>query len=351
MTHPAGASELLFEDVARPILEAKCFKCHGEDRVKRKAELDLRDVASIVRGGESGTALVAGNVDDSLLWQMIEGGDMPPEGNTPLTDEERESIKSWIAGGAKARNDARVVDGVTEEEKNFWAFRPNQRPKIPPVANKDACATAIDRFVLAGLEHKGLSFATEASRIALVRRLYLDLIGLPPTPTEVTSFINDSAPDAYEKLVDKLLASPQYGERWAQQWLDAVGYADSNGYIRHDSARPLAYRYRDYVIRSFNDDKPYDQFWLEQLAGDELVSYADAQTLSLEQLDTLIATHFLRNAPDGTDDTEGNEAQRTMERYAVLEGQLQITMSSMFGMTIECARCHSHKFDPIPHSD
>lgn len=348
---PVVANEILFEDAARPILEAKCFKCHGEDRVKRKAELDLRDVASIVRGGESGTALVSGNANDSLLWQMIEGGDMPPEGSAPLTDSELATIKSWITSGAKTQSNARVVDGATDEEKSFWAFRRNQRPEIPPVASEDACATTIDRFVLSKLEQKGLSFAPESNRIALVRRLYLDLIGLPPTPAEVAAFIKDSRSDAYEKLVDKLLASPQFGERWGQQWLDAVGYSDSNGYIRHDSPRPLAYRYRDYVIRSLNDDKPYDQFWLEQLAGDELVNYGDSRTLSPEQLDALIATHFLRNAPDGTDDTEGNEAQRTMERYAVLESQLQITMSTMFGMTIECARCHSHKFDPIPHSD
>ncbi|MEX0642547.1 MAG: PSD1 and planctomycete cytochrome C domain-containing protein [Pirellulales bacterium] len=351
LAQPALGADVLFEDAARPILEAKCFKCHGADRAKRKAELDLRDAASIVRGGESGGALVAGSAEDSLLWQMIEGGDMPPEGNTPLTDLEREAIKLWIVGGAKARTATTGLTSATEEEKNFWSFRRNARPKDPAVTNVDTCYTTIDRFVLAGLEQKGLSFAEEATRVVLVRRLYLDLIGLPPTPTEMSDFVNDPSPNAYEKLVDKLLASPHYGERWGQQWLDTVGYADSNGYIRYDSPRPLAYRYRDYVIRSLNEDKPYDRLWLEQLAGDELVNYPDAESLSPDQLDSLIATHFLRNAPDGTDNTEGNEATRTMERYAVLEGELQITMSAMFGMTIECARCHSHKFDPIPHTD
>ena len=164
-------------------------------------------------------------------------------------------------------------------------------------------------------------------------------------------FVADRSDDAYERLVDQLLASPHYGERWGRRWLDVVGYSDSNGYMRHDTPRPLAYRYRDYVISSVNEDKPYDQFWIEQLAGDELVDYHGTERLSPREWETLIATHFLRNAPDGTDSTEGNETTRVMERYAVLEQLQQITVSAMFGLTIDCARCHSHKFDPIPHRD
>ena len=244
-----------------------------------------------------------------------------------------------------------MSNGPTENEKMFWSFRPLTRPLPPRVNQQDSAISPIDRFVLAALETKGLSLLQEADRPTLIRRLYLDLLGLPPTPREVSEFVSDSADNAYEKLVDRLLASPQYGERWARQWLDVVGYTDSNGYIRHDTPRPLAFRYRDYVIRSLNEDKPYDQFWQEQLAGDELVNCSEAAELSPQQLDTLIATHFLRNAPDGTDNSEGNETARVIERYAVLEGQLQITMSAMFGMTIECARCHSHKFDPIPQRD
>ncbi|MEX0727861.1 MAG: DUF1549 and DUF1553 domain-containing protein, partial [Planctomycetaceae bacterium] len=177
------------------------------------------------------------------------------------------------------------------------------------------------------------------------------LTGLPPTRAEIDNFINDDSPKAYEQLVDRLLASPHYGERWGRMWLDVVGFSESNGYIRHDSPRPLAWRYRDYVIDSLNADKPYDQMWIEQLAGDELVNYPAKETLASEDLEKLTATHFLRNAPDGTDNTEGNEITRVMERYAVLEAHLQMTTSAMFGLTIDCARCHSHKFDPIPQQD
>lgn len=234
-------------------------------------------------------------------------------------------------------------------EQLHWSFRPLHRP-APPTTN-DTTVSGIDKFVLARLEKLGLTFAPEADRRTLARRLSLDLIGLPPTPEDVEKFIQDTSPQAYEHLVDRLLASPHYGERWGRQWLDVTGYADSNGYIRHDSPRPLAYHYRDYVIRSLNEDKPYDQLWVEQLAGDELVNYHTAQQLTPTQVQTLAATHYLRNAPDGTDNTEGNEITRVIERYAVLESQLQTTMSAMFGMTIDCARCHDHKFDPIPQSD
>lgn len=234
-------------------------------------------------------------------------------------------------------------------ETHFWSFRPLQRPAVPRTA--DQSRSAIDRFILAPLEERGLSLARVTDRRTLCRRLYLDLTGLPPSPAEVELFLSDASSNAVEKLVDRLLASPHYGERWGQQWLDVTGYADSNGYIRHDSPRPLAYRYRDYVIQSHNEDKPYDRFWLEQLAGDELVGFHAAQHLSSSDVQTLCATHFLRNAPDGTDNTEGNETTRVIERYAVLEGQLQTTMSAMFGMTIDCARCHDHKFDPISQRD
>lgn len=242
------------------------------------------------------------------------------------------------------------ADEFTQEERDFWAFRPLSRSILPSGDSSDAAMSPIDRIVLRRLKEKGLTFAPEADRRTLCRRVYLDLIGLPPSSEEVEAFVREAEPDAYPRLVDKLLNSPHYGERWGRQWLDVAGYADSNGYIRHDSPRPLAWRYRDYVIDSLNSDMPYDQFWMEQLAGDELVGYPAPQ-LSDEDRRRLTATHFLRNAPDGTDNTEGNEITRTIERYAVLEAQLQITMSAMFGMTIDCARCHNHKFDPIPQRD
>ena len=237
----------------------------------------------------------------------------------------------------------------SHDEELFWSFRPLGCPAV--ASNKDGQLTALDELMLARLSELQLDFAPEADRRTLCRRLYLDLIGLPPSPEDVEKFHADTSPQAVETLVDRLLASPQYGERWGRQWLDVVGYADSNGYIRHDSLRPLAYHYRDYVIQSLNEDKPYDQFWVEQLAGDELVNYSASAHLTPQEVQTLIATHYLRNAPDGTDNTEGNETTRVIERYAVLESLLQTTMSSMFGMTIECARCHDHKFDPIPQRD
>jgi hypothetical protein len=249
------------------------------------------------------------------------------------------------------------LDGKSKPESpeqstraDFWSFRALCRPELPDV-NTAEMLSGLDRFVLSHLERQGLTFAPEADRQTLCRRLYLDLTGLPPSPSEVEQFVNSRSPLALETLVDQLLASPHFGEHWGRQWLDVTGYADSNGYIRHDSLRPLAYHFRDYVIRRLNEDKPYDRMWLEQLAGDELVDYNRVEHLRDTELQSLIATHFLRNAPDGTDNTEGNEATRVIERYAVLESLLETTMSAMFGITIDCARCHDHKFDPIPQRD
>ena len=339
-----------FEREVLPLFSAKCLGCHGLEKAKRKAELDLRSAASILMGGESGPAVVPGQPDDSLLWKMIESQAMPPEGATALTDSERAVIHAWIAGGAASDQIASPVDEFTTEDRNFWSFRPLVHPELPASDVAESGLSPIDRLIGQRLRENRLTLAPEADRRTLCRRVYLDLIGLPPTPEEVDDFVRDTDTDAYVHLVDALLSSPHFGERWGRQWLDVVGYADSNGYIRHDSPRPLAWRYRDYVIDSLNSDMPYDQFWVEQLAGDELVAYP-ASEFSAEDRRRLTATHFLRNAPDGTDNTEGNEITRTIERYAVLESQLQITMSAMFGMTIDCARCHSHKFDPIPQRD
>ncbi|MDA1211910.1 MAG: PSD1 and planctomycete cytochrome C domain-containing protein [Planctomycetota bacterium] len=352
-----AASELradnkpLFEDQVQTIFAAKCTACHGANRVKRKAELDLRSIGSILRGGESGPVIADGKLDESALWEKIASGEMPPEGSEPLTDNEKLDIKNWLEGGAKSRAPRKAVADLTDAERNFWSYRELKRSDLPTVKNSEADITPLDRFVLAKLEQQGLSFASPADRRTLIRRVTLDLTGLPPTREEIENFVNDSSPKAYEKLVDRLIASPHYGERWGRLWLDVVGFSESNGYIRHDSPRPLAWRYRDYVIDSFNNDKPYDQIWVEQLAGDELVNYPAKESLTPDDLEKLTATHFLRNAPDGTDNTEGNEITRVMERYAVLEAHLQITMSAMFGVTIDCARCHSHKFDPIPQQD
>ena len=235
---------------------------------------------------------------------------------------------------------------------DHWAFAPAVRPEEPPtIRNARRVRNAVDRFILAKLEENGLEFGTEADRPTLVRRVSFDLTGLPPTPEDVDRFTADPAPDAYERMVDCYLASPHYGERWGKYWLDAAGYTDSNGYFNADSDRPLAYRYRDYVIRAWNDDKPLDRFVQEQLAGDELAGFRRGAAATPEVIDQLVATHFLRNAPDGSGESDGNDDEVRADRYAVLEGTTQILGASLLGMTFQCARCHDHKFEPISQQD
>jgi hypothetical protein len=219
------------------------------------------------------------------------------------------------------------------------------------VRQAERLKTDIDRFIMAELEKKNLSLNSEADRSTLLRRVSFDLTGLPPTLAELEAFLADSAPDAYERMVDRYLASPHYGERWGKHWLDSAGYAESNGYFNADSDRPLAYRYRDYVIRSLNADKPYDRFVHEQLAGDEIAGYEPGGDVAPAMLDPLIATHFLRNAPDGTGESDGNPDEVRTDRYTVLEGNLQNALTCLLGITIQCARCHSHKFEPISHRE
>ena len=211
------------------------------------------------------------------------------------------------------------------------AFRPVVRPWVPAV--KSAARTDIDRFILAALEAKHLSLNPEADRATLIRRVAFDLTGLPPTVVEVEQFLADRSADAYEAMVDRYLASPNYGERWGKFWLDAAGYADSNGYFNADSDRPLAWKYRDYVIRAFNSDKPYDQFVREQIAGDELAGYTPGGDVTPAMVDRLTATHFLRNAPDGTGESDGNPDEVRTDRLTVLEGNVQNLMNCLLGVT------------------
>src|SRR5579884_1144875 len=210
---------------------------------------------------------------------------------------------------------------------DHWAFQPIRHPSPPSVRQKERLRTPIDFFVESALEKQGLTLGEPADRAALLRRLAFDLTGLPPTPAEMRAFLADRSPDAYERRVEQYLASPHYGERWGKYWLDAAGYADSNGYFSADSDRPLAYRYRDYVINSFNRDKPYDRFVREQLAGDELAGYAPGKEVTPEMVEPLVATHFLRNAPDGTGESDGNPDEQRTDRFTVLEGNLQNVMN------------------------
>lgn len=234
---------------------------------------------------------------------------------------------------------------AADDTEQHWAFRPPSRPPPPVVKQTDRVRTPMDRFVLARLEAKGLSLAPSADKWALVRRVSFDLTGLPPTPDQIARFLADRSDDAYEKMIDGYLASPRYGERWGKFWLDAAGYADSNGYFSADTDRPLAYRYRDYVIRSLNADKPLDRFVREQLAGDELAGWDGKSELTPAMKDMLIATHYLRNSQDGTGESDGNPDEVRIDRYTVLEGTVQIIGSSLLGLTVHCARCHDHKFE------
>src|SRR5262249_25529517 len=276
-----------------------------------------------------------GKLDESLLWEVIKENRMPPK--EPLPEAERLVLRRWIEQGAPGLN---AISQVSRP------FQPPVRAPVPVVRPNAGQRTAIDSFIQATLEQKGLTLGVETDRTTLIRRVSFDLTGLPPTLAEIDAFLADQAPDAYERMVETYLASPHYGERWGKYWLDAAGYADSNGYFNADSDRPLAWRYRDYVIRAFNQDKPYDRFVTEQLAGDEVAGFRPEGDITPAMAELLTATHFLRNAPDGTGESDGNPDEVRTDRFTVLEGTLQITMNSLLGLTIQCARCHRDKFEP-----
>jgi hypothetical protein len=304
----------------------------------------------IVAGGDSGAGLVPGDSEASLLLERIRSGEMPPV-DKKLSAAEVDLLTRWIAEGAKtARPEPEQIGAgplLTDEERNFWSFQPIARPQLPTVRDAAAARTPIDRFVLAKLEDAGLRFSPDADRRTLVRRVYFDLLGLPPPVEEIDHFVNDDSPDAYERLLDRLLASPHYGERWGRHWLDVAGYADSEGYTDEDTPRQWAYFYRDYVIASFNADKPFNTFIHEQLAGDELVT-PPYKNLSDDQIERLAATGFLRMAPDGT---AAGGIDQNVARNEVVADTIKIVSSSLMGLTVGCARCHDHRYDPIPTID
>jgi hypothetical protein len=351
----ATSTTIRFDKEVRPILEARCWQCHGAQ--KRKAGLDLRTPMDILRGGDTGPALTPGTASTSLLWEKIAKNEMPP-GKTKLTDKEKSAIRAWIETGTlteglagKPPPDA-VDRPVTDQDRRFWSFQPPRRPATPEVRHKDRVRNPIDGFILAALEKKDLSLAPEADRLTLLRRATFDLTGLPPTPPEVEAFLADNTPNAYERLIDRLLASEHYGERWARHWLDQAGYADSEGILDADYERSAAWRYRDYVIRAVNSDKPYDRFLKEQLAGDELCdywkSYHNDKHLKPEIVEALVATGYLRCASDASRRDFSNIKNATGYYFQTLDDTVKIVASSLVGLTVQCARCHNHKFDPIP---
>lgn len=450
----ATAEDVEFAADIRPVLAARCGKCHGEN--VHKGDLDLSSIAGIRRGGESGESLVAATLDDSLLWNMIDGGDMPPEGEPPLSDAERNVIRRWLEsgaaekslgdgepetihqhqvlpivllrctachgprlqqGGLDLRSRASMLAGgesgpamipgdadaslmikrveseacpprdqllkffvrrppeseidilrrwidagapeadmapdvattepdplVTDADRQHWAYQ----PMTAPTTDSNGKMLDIDDFVRRRLQQVDLELSPPADRDTLIRRVHLDLIGLPPSGEQWRRWREDPSDDWYRDMVDELLASPRYGERWGRYWLDLAGYADSEGGVSSDPIRSVAWKYRDYVIRSFNEDKPYDRFLIEQLAGDELLDYEAADEITDEMVENLIATGFLRM---GIDETGSRTMNFVPERLKVISDAIHVVSAGLMGMTMECARCHSHKYDAIPHRD
>ncbi len=347
-SHASAADPVTFEQHVRPILKAYCLDCHGAGE-KMPGNLDLRLKRFAVAGGKGGPAIVLKEPGKSLLIERMKSGEMPPVGKK-VPAEQIAVIEKWIANGAPTLRDEPATLppglGITAEERGYWFYQPLRRLTAPEIQNAKAeIRNEIDAFVLAKLREKGLGFNPDADRATLIRRAAFDLTGLPPTQKEIDEFLADASADAYEKLLDRLLASPAYGERWGRHWLDAAGFADSDGDGTVDTVRPNAWRYRDYLIRALNADKPLDRFVIEQLAGDELVARPWAN-LKPDQIELLAATGFLRTAPDGTSSgfTPANVEQ-------VATDTLKIVTSSLMGTSVACAQCHDHRYDPIPQRD
>ncbi|MCA1686238.1 MAG: DUF1549 domain-containing protein, partial [Planctomycetia bacterium] len=325
---PAAGDRLDFTRDVRPILADKCFACHGPDPTQRKAKLRLDTADGPFGSAASGSpAVVPGKPDESELYQRLVSDDpeerMPPaKSGKTLTPAEVATLRAWVEQGAPYRR--------------HWAFVPPTRPDLPRVGRPDWCKNRVDRFILARLEKERLAPSAEADRVTLIRRLSLDLIGLPPTPAEVDAFLTDDRDDAYSRLVDRLLDSPHYGERWGRLWLDAARYADSDGYEK-DKLRRVWF-YRDWVINALNRDLPFDRFIVEQIAGDLLPSASQ---------DQVVATGFLRNSmvnEEGGVDPEQFRMEAMFDRMdAIGKGVL--------GLTIQCAQCHTHKYDPLTHDE
>ena len=340
-----SADDTFFEKNVRPVLVERCQSCHGPD--KQKSGLRVDSLAALLKGGESGPALIPGKPSESLLCQVIDQGEpyaMPPK--EKLRKEQIQSIAAWVKAGARWPGQSVKAPAANHEvtptgnQQQLWSFQPPHQANPPSVLDSSWCRSPVDRFLLAALEAKGLKPAAMAARHLLIRRATFDLTGLPPTPEEVDAFLRDNSPTAFSKVIDRLLASPAYGERWARHWLDLARYADSNG-MDENMAHANAFRYRDYVIRAFNTDKPYDQFLTEQIAGD-LLPTDDPD----ERARRITATGFLVIGPKML----AEDDPRKME-MDIVDEQLDTAGRAFLGMTFGCARCHDHKFDPISTAD
>ncbi|MCH2379454.1 MAG: PSD1 and planctomycete cytochrome C domain-containing protein, partial [Pedosphaera sp.] len=322
--------------------------CHGQDA--QEAGLDLRTKAAMLKG----KAFVSGKPNESAMIKRIISRECPPDKNISMAGIERmegsevKILRDWIAAGAPEVKQTIEPQEIDPKDREHWSFQPPQRPKVPQVANPSAVRNAIDAFLLRKLEAQKIGFSAATDKHTLIRRVTFDLTGLPPTRKEMENFLKDKSPTAFETVVDRLLASPAYGVRWGRHWLDLAGYSDSEGKRNADMIRDYAWKYRDYVIKAFNDDKPYDEFLIEQIAGDELVDYSDPEAIDENVIEKLVATGFLRMAPDGT---SANPVNRVQDRLEVIGDELQILAGGVLGLTLKCARCHDHKYDPISQRD
>lgn len=327
-----------FESQVAPTLRQRCIKCHNPKRAR--GELDITSRNALLKGGKSGPAIVVGKPEKSLLLKMISGvKPKMPRGGEPLSSQQIASIKKWIQQGANWPRNVALMKNET-----WWSLRPLTRPELPKIEKAKWAKNPVDLFVLARHQEKNLTHSAPASRATLLRRLTYDLHGLPPTPEDIQAFVSDDSPNAYGKVVDRLLASPRYGERWGRHWLDVAHYADTHGYDK-DKRRDHAWPYRDYVIRAFNQDKPYSRFVKEQLAGDYLYP---------QHRDGIIATGFLAAGPwdfVGHRELREGTVEKMKTRLLDRDDIVSSVISTFNSMTVHCARCHNHKFDPIPQKD
>ena len=340
----AQTEPINFTDHIRPIMERSCWNCHGE--AAQLSDLDLSSREAALEGGLRGPAIVPGRAEDSWLFRVVSGLEAPqmPMSGDPLNDAELNAVRAWIddgahwdSGGATSASAALTElerSVLPPDARDYWAFQIPSRPTVP---ESDSFRHPIDRFLAKAREDAGVTAAPRADKVTLLRRAYLDLTGLPPTLDEIDEFLSDTERGAWDRLVERLLASPHYGERWGRHWMDIARYADSTGF-EQDYRRPNAWRYPDYLIDAFNKDKPYNQFLREQIAGDEVDHVTD---------ETLIATGFLRAGPR----VQFREKDNPERRHDYLDDVLATIGRGVLGMTVHCARCHDHKFDPILQKD
>ncbi|MBC7965071.1 MAG: DUF1549 domain-containing protein, partial [Fuerstia sp.] len=339
---PIAADEASSQDFDRhiaPLIAQRCMTCHSGDEPKGKLDLSSRQKA--MAGGESGIVIEPGSLEQSLLWENIDSDQMPPK--KPLSAAEKARFKSWIAGGAKwgtEKIDPFRYSTDSRAGSDWWSLQPLRSPQPPTTTRPGWTSNPVDAFVDAKLHEAGLAPSIEGDKRTLIRRLSFDLLGLPPTPDEINAFLTDTSDRAYENLVDRILASPHYGERWARHWLDVVRFGESNGF-EYDQPRNNAWPYRDWVIHALNQDMPYDEFVRQQLAGD---------ILHPEDFSAITATGFLVAGPHNTT-LPANDKMRMSMAQDEIEDLVGIVGQTFLGLTANCARCHDHKFDPISQKE